>query len=199
MVKFDPAYVRPLKLLDQLGPRAIQLGLRRVEGDIPGHLFDHVAYSGTAEQLQEALSEAGINAEVRAHLFTRSEHQILSSWLDIHPNEALVSLGQRTLSRWDVEWLAKEIAGCQRQDRRVDAATATIVLRSIEHRLPNWGDWSRETGTLLARPSRPRKNSRKLHLVPRHLFTINWANSGPGFSWPNQYNLCWVRYTSDMW
>ena len=29
MVKFDPAYVRPLKLLDQLGPRAIQLGLWR--------------------------------------------------------------------------------------------------------------------------------------------------------------------------
>jgi len=52
-MEFDPAFVRPLKLFEQLGLRAIELGLRRVEGDIPGSPFDHVAYSGTAERLQE--------------------------------------------------------------------------------------------------------------------------------------------------
>lgn len=28
--------------------------------------------------------------------------------------------------------------------------------------------------------------------MPTHLFTINWASTGPGYSWPNQYNLTWV-------
>ena len=26
----------------------------------------------------------------------------------------------------------------------------------------------------------------------RHLFTLNWATSGPGFSWPVAYHLIWV-------
>ena len=79
LMKFDPAFVRPLKLFDQLGLRAIELGLRRVEGEVPGYPFDHVAYNGSAERLQEALLELGFNLEVRGHLFARSEHLILSS------------------------------------------------------------------------------------------------------------------------
>ena len=77
-------------------------------------------------------------------------------------------------------------------DRYVEAAVAAILLRSIERSLPNWGAWSPESGLVTARTRRPRRDSRKLHLKPKHLFTINWASSGPGFSWPNEYNLCWV-------
>jgi hypothetical protein len=197
--EIDPAYLKPLKLFDQLGPRAIELGLRRVEGEIPGYLFDHVAYSGTAEQLQEALTQAGINVEVHAHLFTRSEHHILSSWLGVYPNEAQESLGaafaparSRYFPSWEAEEAAKKLITGYGEGRSVDAAVATILLRSIERNLPNWGVWSPETGTLLARNSPAHRDSRKLHLMPAHLFTINWASSGPGFSWPNQYNLTWV-------
>jgi hypothetical protein len=200
-MEFDPAYITPLTLFDQLGPRAIELGLRRVEGDIPGFPFDHVAYTGTAERLQKALAEAGINVEVRAHLFTRSEHLVLSSWLRENPTEALKSIG-RTPPFWEVDRAAQKIARCSGNVYAAesgrspyhddDAAVATILLRSIERSLPNWGTWSPETGVLLARNFRPRTDLRKLHLIPKHLFTINWASSGPGFSWPNKYNLCWV-------
>jgi hypothetical protein len=198
-MKFDSAFVRPLKLFEQLGLRAIGLGLRRVEGEIPGYPFDHVAYTGTAEQLQEALSEAGIKVEVRAHLFTRSEHLILSSWLRAHPNEARESLGAAFTSAeatysltWEAEEVAKKFVSGYSEDRCLDAAVATILLRSIERSLPNWGAWSPETGVISARKRRPRKDYRRLHLVPRQLFTINWASSAPGFSWPNRYNLTWV-------
>lgn len=27
---------------------------------------------------------------------------------------------------------------------------------------------------------------------PQHLFTLNWADSGPGFSWPEAYFLVWL-------
>jgi hypothetical protein len=188
--------VRPLKLFEQLGLRAIDLGLRRVEGDIPGYPFDHVAYTGTAERLQEMLLEVGFNVEVRAHLFARSEHQILSSWLRALPNEAQESFGGNDLPSYQIDRVAQKIAEyggdwCD-GDSWVEAAVATILLRSIEHRLPNWGTWSPETGVMLARKRRPRKDSRRLHLVPQRLFTINWATSAPGYSWPQQYNLTWV-------
>jgi hypothetical protein len=106
-MEFDPAFVRPLKLFDQLGLRAIELGLRRVEGDIPGYLFDHVAYSGTAERLQEALLDAGFNVEVRAHLFARSELLLLSSWLlSALPKEAQESFAPENSSSFEIERVA---------------------------------------------------------------------------------------------
>jgi hypothetical protein len=105
-MEFDPAFVRPLKLFEQLGLRAIELGLRRVEGDIPGYPFDHVAYSGTAERLQGMLLEVGFNVEVRAHLFARSEHLILSSWLRALPNEARESFGGKELPSYQIDRVA---------------------------------------------------------------------------------------------
>ena len=29
---------------------------------------------------------------------------------------------------------------------------------------------------------------------PQYLFTINWADSGPGFSWPEAYYATWLPY-----
>ncbi len=36
------------------------------------------------------------------------------------------------------------------------------------------------------------KPLRKVSLASRSLFTINWADSGPGYSWPVEYRLQWV-------
>ena len=40
----------------------------------------------------------------------------------------------------------------------------------------------------------PRIPDRKILLLPRYLFTINWADSGPGYSWPVAYNVTWLPY-----
>ena len=94
--------------------------------------------SATAEQLQEGLSEAGIEVEVRAHLFTRAEHLILTSWLGVYPNEAQESLragnasalGTYPLSR-EVEKAAEKLITAYGEGRDVEAAAAAIMLRSI--------------------------------------------------------------------
>jgi hypothetical protein len=125
-----------------------------VEGEVPGYPFDHVAYCGTAERLQESLSELGFNTEVRAHLFARSEYLILSSWLKALPSEARESFGRKALPYLNHR-VAQKIAGCDADscdgDRYLEAAVAAILLRSIESSLPNWGVWSPETGVMLAR------------------------------------------------
>jgi hypothetical protein len=62
--------------------------------------------------------------------------------------------------------------------------------------------------TLFRQPfARP---SRSVVLLPQHLFTINWADSGPGISWPEAYHVTYIpdydRYvvtasqdSKDMW
>jgi hypothetical protein len=45
---------------------------------------------------------------------------------------------------------------------------------------------------VVARPIIERRARRKVELWPRHLLTINWADSGPGFSWPVAYTATYV-------
>ena len=44
-----------------------------------------------------------------------------------------------------------------------------------------------EADIRLARDIQDRRASRKIEVVPQYLLTNNWADSGPGFSWPVAY------------
>ena len=74
------------------------------------------------------------------------------------------------------------------------AGVATIILQTAASRLPNWacvyGDGTVVTSRFSDGPVY--RNHAKLALLPRLLFEINWATSGPGFSWPMAYYLTWV-------
>ena len=62
--------------------------------------------------------------------------------------------------------------------RRIDAAVAFIVLERAEQRLPQWSA-IRDDELILARKHRGASKipNRKVVLQPRHMFTINWADS----------------------
>ena len=122
-------------------------------------------------------------------LFTPDEHAVLADWFDrrppavaqdILPDEAVSRLG------FDKE---------PDLYRRIDAAVAFIVLERAEQRLPQWSA-IRDDKVILARKHRDRTKvpNRKVLLQPRHLFTINWADSGPGYSWPTAYYVTWLPY-----
>ena len=125
-------------------------------------------------------------------LFTPEEHAILSGWLDTKPPtcvrdtlpnmyDALETLGFVDRAKWHEE---------------DDAAVAAIVLERVQKRLPQWAGCRIEpdgTRTILrARDYRPRAAERKVELLPRRLLTMNWASSGPGYSWPVEYNVTYV-------
>ena len=44
---------------------------------------------------------------------------------------------------------------------------------------------------VFGRTIRPRQSG-PTFLLPQFLFQINWADSGPGFSWPESYHACYV-------
>jgi hypothetical protein len=67
----------------------------------------------------------------------------------------------------------------------LDAAVATVLLKSIREELPQWAVV--EKGGVTLGRSRNRQSVRSAY-KPKHLFTLNWADSGPGFSWPMAYH-----------
>jgi hypothetical protein len=60
---------------------------------------------------------------------------------------------------------------------------ASVKLRENEYE---------EAVITLARDIKARQARRTVELIPQYLLTINWADSGPGFSWPVAYHVTWV-------
>jgi hypothetical protein len=126
-------------------------------------------------------------------LFTKEEHAIIADWLNVEPKcdqlnipssfEALEALG------------FEGKASAYSED---DAAVATIVLERIQETLPQWScvrlreNENDEAVVTLAREIKERQAIRTVELVPQFLLKINWADSGPGFSWPVAYHATWV-------
>ncbi len=65
----------------------------------------------------------------------------------------------------------------------LDAAVAAVLLKSTRAELPQWAVVDKGVVTL----GRPNRQSVRSAYKPKHLFTLNWADSGPGFSWPTAY------------
>jgi hypothetical protein len=112
-------------------------------------------------------------------LFTTDEQLLLCDWFGVDHlrSERCV---RDILDEWKIP---KEIYGYQ----PTNTAVAQILLERIQDRLPQWLG---PKGS--ARPIIDRRSHRKVELWPRHLMTINWADSGPGFSWPVAYNVTYV-------
>lgn len=76
-------------------------------------------------------------------------------------------------------------------DLSLPNAVARICLEPVQGELPQWGRVTDDGAVKLGRQYRPEAN-RPVRPMPRHLFTINWADSGPGFSWPEAYYVTYL-------
>jgi hypothetical protein len=119
-------------------------------------------------------------------LFLPEEDRIISSWLDVEPKADLPE--DLTL-----ETALKNLGLDQEVSvhSTTDFAVASIVLERIQGSLPQWASVS-DTSVTLGRNYRDRAAVRTVELTPRHLLTINWADSAPGFSWPEEYRVTYV-------
>ena len=80
-------------------------------------------------------------------------------------------------------------SGVEGLDLALENAVARIALTRVQERLPQWFT-SRDGKPISGRQLRAIAD-RDLLLLPLHLFTLNWADSGPGFSWPESYHVTW--------
>jgi hypothetical protein len=71
-------------------------------------------------------------------------------------------------------------------------AVAQILLSSIQERLPNWFCVDSEGDLAVNRLPHHRLPEARLNFNPQHVCTINWADSGPGYSWPEAYYITYL-------
>ena len=70
-------------------------------------------------------------------------------------------------------------------------AVARLCLTRVQDQLPVWSGVNSEGEFVVAR-NYSRSEVAMVNFHPQHLFTLNWADSGPGFSWPEAYFLVWL-------
>ena len=70
-------------------------------------------------------------------------------------------------------------------------AVAQILLHEIQESLPQWAS-VREEAVVLNRKEHRRHKDARLVFSPQLVCTINWADSGPGFSWPESYHVTYL-------
>ena len=76
---------------------------------------------------------------------------------------------------------------------RIEVAVAQILLNEIQIGLPNWGCITNDGDVIINRQLHKRLPNPNLDFDPQHIVTINWADSGPGYSWPESYHITHVH------
>ncbi len=126
--------------------------------------------------------------------FTDQQVQILTDWIHSrnkpseHLNLPLSSTGgidiDAVLQAQGIDTETEAVSG-------LDVVVARILLRDITYKLPQWAVGYENGEIQFGRDNEWRKDVlRPLGIIPSELFEINWADSGPGFSWPEAYHAC---------
>jgi hypothetical protein len=74
---------------------------------------------------------------------------------------------------------------------RLAIAVAQILLHHIQGTLPQWSSARGDTLQLNRQANKRHKDAR-LTFNPQLVCTINWADSGPGYSWPESYHVTYL-------
>jgi hypothetical protein len=131
-----------------------------------------------------------------ARIFKPVEHAILAEFFvlpELLPDWAKgVGLGKFPLEDWDETLQGIAPLGPIHDHNVLENAVARIALAPIQGQLPQWAAYD-SNHTIFARTVRefPERDATSHPLL---LFGINWATSGPGFSWPEDYYVTWIPH-----
>lgn len=73
--------------------------------------------------------------------------------------------------------------------RAIENAVSRICLSRVAHSLPQWMTRNNDGDIVAGRPVKSVARKQEKLPKPQRLFQINWADSVPGISWLEQYNL----------
>lgn len=135
-----------------------------------------------------------------ARIFKPVEHAILSRFLrlpNLIPEWAKeIDLQEFPVGDWDEAVQGIAPLGPIEDHNVLENAAARIALAPIQDRLPQWAACNLSYKPVFGRTLRPFP-VRKATSRPLLLFAINWATSGPGFDWPEQYHVTWIPYYNE--
>jgi hypothetical protein len=135
--------------------------------------------------------------------FFPREHAILAEYFDLQekqPQQARAFDPHEITSEENNYDEAVEGIACRksyggRDYRAIDNAVARIALAPVRKNLPTWGGLGKD-GAFHSRQSENESilPERGYRSDPVHVLSINWASSGPGYSWPLKYYISWIPY-----
>ena len=142
-------------------------------------------------------------SESKIEGFFPREHAILAEYFNLQekqPQQARAFDPDEIITEENDYDEAKEGIACRksyggRDYRAIDNAVARIALAPIRENLPTWGGVGKD-GAFHSRQSENESilPERGYRSDPVHVLSINWASSGPGFSWPLKYYISWIPY-----
>ena len=141
------------------------------------------------------------NAKITSSdLFHPIEHAFICDWLGVQrPADAknIDLYDERKDGQPEELDIIRPIEGLEGWDGNLgdpsSNAVARLVLSNIQGRLPQWAAVYHDGKITLAR-KRGTVRQHPISLMPQYLFTINWADSGPGYSWPEAYYATYLPY-----
>lgn len=123
-------------------------------------------------------------------LFTPTEQAILSDYFGIARTECCAEMDIMHPAEGDSIFVEAPNDSQVVEQTPVRNAVARLALSVIQNRLPQCGIFNGDTLTLTRKQfARPRRD---VVMLPQHLFTINWADSAPGISWPEAYHSTYI-------
>lgn len=131
-------------------------------------------------------------------VFHPQEHAIIAHYLGITPPDGTPDIDSIPFNDDEAVGvgLKTDYQGGDKLDEATSDAVARIALSTVEGRLPQWGCSDANGKIFLARsyPESPTFTERGIVSLSQHLFEINWADSGPGYSWPEAYYATYLPY-----
>ena len=127
-------------------------------------------------------------------LFHPVEHAILCDWFQIERPEIAKDLAIPIHAKDDPAAQFGLLRNANRYGSdgwALANAVARLVLERIQDRLPQCALVQGDGEILLGRKVQ-KPQARKINVLPQFLFELNWADSGPGMSWPERYDVAFV-------
>jgi hypothetical protein len=149
--------------------------------------------------------KARLQTQTVVEYFHPREHAILAEYFDLKkklPKEAK-GLDPDEIFPADADWDESENGIACRPGSRGETcgyeairnAVARIALAPIRTSLPVWGTY--KDGQIIHTRQQDQKGdlpTRGYRSDPVLALSINWATSGPGYSWPESYYVSWIPY-----
>lgn len=134
------------------------------------------------QRLAAAVAPQPVDART---LFHPVEHALLRQLFKLRPLRAApVDLVQPASGEWI--GIDPELS-----EYGLENAVARLCLAAIQQRLPQWG-CTRADGSVVFGRGFTARSEREVEAKPVYLFTLNWADSAPGMSWPVSYHATWI-------
>jgi hypothetical protein len=109
------------------------------------------------------------------------------------PDYARLVSVEKLLNTYSQDFISLKPDGSSESTSNANAV-ARLLLYSLQARLPQWASIHISSAEINFARDLEEPIENRISLLPQYAFGINWADTAPGLSWPEQYYVTFVPY-----